>query len=255
MSEHDADETVVTLKGIRKSFSGNEILKGIDLEIYKGEVLAILGSSGSGKTTLLRCVNALEQPDAGIVRVDGTTVDFNGKVSNRQILELRRKTAMVFQNYNLFKNRTVLENVTQGLTIVRSIAKDEARERAIKALSSVGMDGYEDRYPIQLPGGQQQRVSIARALAIRPDVILLDEPTSALDPELVSDVNDVITKVAQTGVTMILVTHEIRFARNVASRVVFVEKGKILEEGSPEQVIDNPQSPRIREFLSKMMAK
>lgn len=255
MSEHDADETVVTLKGIRKSFSGNEILKGIDLEIYKGEVLAILGSSGSGKTTLLRCVNALEQPDAGIVRVDGTTVDFNGKVSNRQILELRRKTAMVFQNYNLFKNRTVLENVTQGLTIVRDIAKDEARERAIKALSSVGMDGYEDRYPIQLSGGQQQRVSIARALAIRPDVILLDEPTSALDPELVSDVNDVITKVAQTGVTMILVTHEIRFARNVASRVVFVEKGKILEEGSPEQVIDNPQSPRIREFLSKMMAK
>ena len=204
MSEHDADETVVTLKGIRKSFSGNEILKGIDLEIYKGEVLAILGSSGSGKTTLLRCVNALEQPDAGIVRVDGTTVDFNGKVSNRQILELRRKTAMVFQNYNLFKNRTVLENVTQGLTIVRGIAKDEARERAIKALSSVGMDGYEDRYPIQLSGGQQQRV---------------------------------------------------RFARNVASRVVFVEKGKILEEGSPEQVIDNPQSPRIREFLSKMMAK
>lgn len=255
MSEHDADETVVTLKGIRKSFSGNEILKGIDLEIYKGEVLAILGSSGSGKTTLLRCVNALEQPDAGIVRVDGTTVDFNGKVSNRQILELRRKTAMVFQNYNLFKNRTVLENVTQALTIVRGIAKDEARERAIKALSSVGMDGYEDRYPIQLSGGQQQRVSIARALAIRPDVILLDEPTSALDPELVSDVNDVITKVAQTGVTMILVTHEIRFARNVASRVVFVEKGKILEEGSPEQVIDNPQSPRIREFLSKMMAK
>lgn len=255
MSEHDADETVVTLKGIRKSFSGNEILKGIDLEIYKGEVLAILGSSGSGKTTLLRCVNALEQPDAGIVRVDGTTVDFNGKVSNRQILELRRKTAMVFQNYNLFKNRTVLENVTQGLTIVRGIAKDEARERAIKALSSVGMDGYEDRYPIQLSGGQQQRVSIARALAIRPDVILLDEPTSALDPELVSDVNDVITKVAQTGVTMILVTHEIRCARNVASRVVFVEKGKILEEGSPEQVIDNPQSPRIREFLSKMMAK
>lgn len=255
MSEHDADETVVTLKGIRKSFSGNEILKGIDLEIYKGEVLAILGSSGSGKTTLLRCVNALEQPDAGIVRVDGTTVDFNGKVSNRQILELRRKTAMVFQNYNLFKNRTVLENVTQELTIVRGIAKDEARERAIKALSSVGMDGYEDRYPIQLSGGQQQRVSIARALAIRPDVILLDEPTSALDPELVSDVNDVITKVAQTGVTMILVTHEIRFARNVASRVVFVEKGKILEEGSPEQVIDNPQSPRIREFLSKMMAK
>ena len=255
MAEHDTGETVVSLKGIHKSFSGNEILKGVDLDVHKGEVLAILGPSGSGKTTLLRCVNALERPDAGIVRVDGTTVDFSSKVSNKQILELRRKTAMVFQNYNLFKNKTVLENVTQGLTVVRGIAKNDARERALKALSSVGMDGYEERYPIQLSGGQQQRVSIARALAIRPDVILLDEPTSALDPELVSDVNGVIPRVANTGVTMILVTHEIRFARNVASRVVFVEKGEILEEGSPEQVIDNPQSPRIQEFLSKMMAK
>ena len=255
MTGHDTGETVVSLKGIRKSFSRNEILKGVDLEVRKGEVLSILGPSGSGKTTLLRCVNALERPDAGIVRVDGTTIDFSGKVPNKQILELRRKTAMVFQNYNLFKNKTVLDNVTQGLTVVRGVAKNEARERALKALSSVGMDGYEDRYPVQLSGGQQQRVSIARALAIRPDVILLDEPTSALDPELVSDVNDVITKVAGTGVTMILVTHEIRFARNVASRVVFVEQGNIIEEGTPEQVIDNPQSPRIKEFLSKMMAK
>lgn len=255
MTGHDAGETVVSLKGIRKSFSGNEILKGVDVEVRKGEVLAILGPSGSGKTTLLRCVNALERPDAGIVRVDGTAIDFSGKVSDGKILELRRKTAMVFQNYNLFKNKTVLENVTQGLTVVRGVAKDEARGRALKALSSVGMNGYEDRYPVQLSGGQQQRVSIARALAIRPDVILLDEPTSALDPELVSDVNDVITRVADTGVTMILVTHEIRFARNVASRVVFVENGEILEEGTPEQVIDNPQSPRIREFLSKMTSK
>lgn len=255
MTGHDTGETIVSLKGIRKSFSGNEILKGVDLEVRKGEVLAILGPSGSGKTTLLRCVNALERPDTGIVRVDGTAIDFGGKVSNKQILHLRRKTAMVFQNYNLFKNKTVLENVAQGLTVVRGIAKNEAKERALKALSSVGMGGFEDRYPVQLSGGQQQRVSIARALAIRPDVILLDEPTSALDPELVSDVNGVITKVADTGVTMILVTHEIRFARNVASRIVFMENGIILEEGAPKQVIDYPQSPRLKEFLSKMMSK
>ena len=249
MSEHDADETVVTLKGIRKSFSGNEILKGIDLEIYKGEVLAILGSSGSGKTTLLRCVNALEQPDAGIVRVDGTTVDFNGKVSNRQILELRRKTAMVFQNYNLFKNRTVLENVTQGLTIVRGIAKDEARERAIKALSSVGMDGYEDRYPIQLSGGQQQRVSIARALAMEPEVLLFDEPTSALDPELVGEVLRIMQQLAEEGKTMVVVTHEMGFARHVSTHVIFLHQGIIEEEGAPEQLFGNPQSPRLQQFL------
>lgn len=255
MTGHDTGETIVSLKGIRKSFSGNEILKGVDLEVRKGEVLAILGPSGSGKTTLLRCVNALERPDAGIVRVDGTSIDFGGKVSNKQILHLRRKTAMVFQNYNLFKNKTVLENVAQGLTVVRGIAKNEAKERALKALSSVGMSGFDDRYPVQLSGGQQQRVSIACALAIRPDVILLDEPTSALDPERVSDVNDVITRVADTGVTMILVTHEIRFARNVASRIVFIENGIILEEGTPKQVIDYPQSPRLKEFLSKIMSK
>lgn len=255
MTGHDTGETIVSLKGIRKSFSGNEILKGVDLEVRKGEVLAILGPSGSGKTTLLRCVNALERPDAGIVRVDGTSIDFGGKVSNKQILHLRRKTAMVFQNYNLFKNKTVLENVAQGLTVVRGIAKNEAKERALKALSSVGMSGFDDRYPVQLSGGQQQRVSIARALAIRPDVILLDEPTSALGPERVSDVNDVITRVADTGVTMILVTHEIRFARNVASRIVFIENGIILEEGTPKQVIDYPQSPRLKEFLSKIMSK
>lgn len=155
MTGHDTGETIVSLKGIRKSFSGNEILKGVDLELRKGEVLAILGPSGSGKTTLLRCVNALERPDAGIVRVDGTVIDFGGKVSNKQILQLRRKTAMVFQNYNLFKNKTVLENVAQGLTVVRGIAKNEAKERALKALSSVGMGGFEDRYPVQLSGGQQ----------------------------------------------------------------------------------------------------
>ena len=245
---------MLELHGIKKSFGDLEVLKGIDLTVEQGDVVAILGPSGSGKTTLLRCINFLERASGGEMVFDGERFDLS-KISKKDIARLRQKTAFVFQNYNLFKNKTVLENVTQGLTVVRGIAKNDARERALKALSSVGMDGYEERYPIQLSGGQQQRVSIARALAIRPDVILLDEPTSALDPELVSDVNDVITRVANTGVTMILLTHEIRFARNVASRVVFVEKGEILEEGSPEQVIDNPQSPRIQEFLSKMMAK
>ncbi|MBT1165370.1 amino acid ABC transporter ATP-binding protein [Bifidobacterium simiarum] len=258
MTEHTEspdEQIVVSLRGIRKSFGGNEILKGIDLDVTKGEVLAILGSSGSGKTTLLRCINALERPDSGSVRVDGSFIDYGGKVSNRDILALRRKTAMVFQNYNLFKNKTALQNITEGLTVVQKKPKAEAEAIARDVLEKVGLAEYADRYPVQLSGGQQQRVSIARALALDPDVILFDEPTSALDPELVSDVNDTITEVAKTGVTMIIVTHEIRFARNVASRVIFVDKGTILEEGTPEEVIDHPKTDRVREFLSKMAVK
>ncbi|PJM76124.1 amino acid ABC transporter ATP-binding protein [Bifidobacterium simiarum] len=258
MTEHTEspdEQIVVSLRGIRKSFGGNEILKGIDLDVTKGEVLAILGSSGSGKTTLLRCINALERPDSGSVRVDGSFIDYGGKVANRDILALRRKTAMVFQNYNLFKNKTALQNITEGLTVVQKKSKAEAEATARDVLEKVGLAEYADRYPVQLSGGQQQRVSIARALALDPDVILFDEPTSALDPELVSDVNDTITEVAKTGVTMIIVTHEIRFARNVASRVIFVDKGTILEEGTPEEVIDHPKTERVREFLSKMAVK
>lgn len=247
--------TTVSLTNIRKSFGNNTILHGIDLYIHRAEVVAIIGSSGSGKTTLLRCINALERPDAGIVQVDGTTIDFAGNVPNKQILELRRKTAMVFQNYNLFKHKTVLQNVTEGLTVVRKIDRDEAQATAIDALQKVSMEQFADRYPAQLSGGQQQRVSIARALAIKPEVILLDEPTSALDPELVGDVNQAISQVAQTGVTMVLVTHDIRFAYRVASRIVFVDKGRILQEGTPNEVIDHPQVPRLREFLSHMMNK
>lgn len=255
MAEHTQSDIVVSLKGIRKSFGGNEILKGIDLDVPKGQVLSILGSSGSGKTTLLRCINALERPDSGIVRVDGSQIDYSGKVTGKEILELRRKTAMVFQNYNLFKNKTALQNITEGLTVVQKVPKDEARERARIALRQVGLEQFADRYPVQLSGGQQQRVSIARALALRPEVILFDEPTSALDPELVSDVNDTITKVAETGATMIIVTHEIRFAKNVSDHVVFVDKGAILEQGTPQEVIDHPQTARVQEFLSKMAEK
>ncbi|PLS31701.1 arginine ABC transporter ATP-binding protein [Bifidobacterium margollesii] len=258
MTEHTESHDegiVVSLRGIRKSFGSNEILKGIDLDVPKGEVLAILGSSGSGKTTLLRCINALERPDSGSVRVDGSFIDYDGKVSNKDILALRRKTAMVFQNYNLFKNKTALQNITEGLTVVQKMPKDKAVAVAREVLEKVGLAEYADRYPVQLSGGQQQRVSIARALALDPDVILFDEPTSALDPELVSDVNDTIVEVAKTGVTMIIVTHEIRFAHNVASRVIFVDKGTILEEGTPEEVIDHPKTERVREFLSKMAMK
>ena len=250
-----ADDTVVSLRGIRKRFGGNDVLNGIDLDVRKGEVLAVLGSSGSGKTTLLRCVNALEQPDAGTVRVAGTAIDYTNKPRYRTTLALRRKTAMVFQNYNLCAHKTVLQNVTEGLTVVRGVAKHDARERARAALHSVGLDGFDDRYPNMLSGGQQQRVSIARALALKPDVILFDEPTSALDPELVGDVNDVIGDVAATGVTMIIVTHEIRFAYNAASRVVFVDRGRIIEDGTPKQVIDHPKHRRVQEFLSKMTNK
>ena len=248
-------EPILTLTGIRKSFGSNEILKGIDLTVSKGQVVGILGSSGSGKTTLLRCINSLETPDSGVVRINGTQVDYSERYSQNDILQLRRKTAMVFQNYNLFKNKTAIDNITAGLIHVQRKSKAEAQQIARHALVQVGLADLADRYPIQLSGGQQQRVSIARALALNPEVILFDEPTSALDPELVGDVNRTITQVAETGVTMVIVTHEIRFAHHVADRIVFVDQGRILEQGTPEQVIDHPTAPRIKEFLSRLEEK
>ena len=252
---HSATASTIALTDIHKSFGAAPMLKGVSLEVNHGEVLAILGSSGSGKTTLLRCINGLETPDSGIVRIGAKQIDYSQHYSRRDTLELRRKTAMVFQNYNLFNNKTALQDVTAGLTVVQQIPKNQARRLGIEALNEVGLSEYRDRYPVQLSGGQQQRVSIARALALQPDVILFDEPTSALDPELVSDVNDTITKVAKTGVTMIIVTHEIRFARQVASRIVFVDQGVVLEQGTPEEVIDHPQHARIQEFFSKLAFK
>lgn len=248
-------DSVISLRGVRKSFGEHEILKGIDLDVHQGEVLAILGSSGSGKTTLLRCINALEKPESGTVRIDDQVVDYSKRPSERSVLALRRKTAMVFQSYNLFRNKTALQNVTEGLRVVQKKTQETAVTEGKKALANVGLSGFENRYPVQLSGGQQQRVSIARALALQPSVILFDEPTSALDPELVSDVHDAITAVAQTGVTMIIVTHEIGFARRIASQVVFVDQGRILQQGTPQEVIDNPKEQRIQNFISKLSYK
>ncbi|MFT8532753.1 amino acid ABC transporter ATP-binding protein, partial [Bifidobacterium aquikefiri] len=224
---------VITLHDIHKTFGEHEILKGISLEVHQGEVLAILGSSGSGKTTLLRCINALEIPASGTVSIDGQKIDYSQKHSRQDVLHLRRKTAMVFQSYNLFRNKTALQNVMEGLHVVQKKSRDEARQEARKALADVGLSEFEDRYPVQLSGGQQQRVSIARALALKPSVILFDEPTSALDPELVSDVNEAITAVAKTGVTMIIGPPEIWVARPGACHGGLVAPRRILEWGTP----------------------
>lgn len=250
-----ASAPIASVEGLTKSFSDKQILKDVNFSVEKGEVLAILGPSGSGKTTLLRCVNALETPDSGVVSVDGSSIDYSQKVKQRSILELRRKTAMVFQSYNLFKNRTAVENVTEGLRVVHKLGVQEATKIGMAALEDVGMAEFADRYPNQLSGGQQQRVSIARSMALNPSVILFDEPTSALDPELVGDVLQSITAVANKGVTMIIVTHEVGFAKHVANRAIFMDGGVIVEGGNASQIIDHPQTERVQAFLSKIELK
>lgn len=248
-------EYALNVENLHKSFGDREILKGISLHSTKGEVTAIIGPSGSGKTTLLRSMNLLETPDSGVITIGGVSVDCGKKIKHADALALRRQTAMVFQDYNLFKNKTALQNITQGLITVKKKSKAEAEAIARKQLELVGLSDFADYYPIQLSGGQQQRVSIARALALNPTVILFDEPTSALDPELVSDVLDVMTKVAQLGITMVVVTHEIRFARKVADKVIFVNEGVIVEEGTAEEVIDHPKHERTKAFLSRINDK
>lgn len=243
--------SMLSIRGIYKHFGDNNVLNGVDIEVKKGEVVVILGPSGSGKTTLLRCINFLERADEGSIEVNHFKVDAKEK-SKKKVIELRRKTAMVFQQYNLFRNRTALENVMEGLLIVKKIDWANAREIAEKALESVGMLEKADFYPAQLSGGQQQRVGIARALVMEPDLLLFDEPTSALDPELVGEVLQCISKVARTGITMLIVTHEIAFAREVATRVIFMEGGVVVEDGPPESVIDHPENPRTREFLARI---
>lgn len=244
-------EVMVKCSQVHKSFGDLEVLKGVDLEVKKGEVVAILGPSGSGKTTFLRCINFLERGDAGTISVNGFTVPCK-EGTKKEILELRKKTAMVFQNYNLFKNKTVIQNVMEGLTIVQKVNKQEAYERSKAMLEKVGLGQRLDYYPIQMSGGQQQRAGIARALVLQPDVILFDEPTSALDPELVGEVLETMKEIAETGITMIVVTHEISFAHDVASKVVFMDGGVVVEQGTPEQVIDHPQNERTRQFLKKI---
>lgn len=242
---------MLEVKEIRKSFDGKtQVLNGIDVSVSKGEVIAILGPSGGGKTTLLRCINFLEKADSGSFSLDGKTYDF-AKITRKEIAEIRRKTAFVFQNYNLFLNKTALQNVTEGLIVARKMEKAKAEEIGRAALEKVGMLERVDYYPNQLSGGQQQRVAIARALATDPEIIYFDEPTSALDPELTGEVLKVIRGLADNHTTMIIVTHEMEFARNVSDYVIFMDGGRIAEQGTPEEVFENPKEDRTKQFLSR----
>lgn len=239
---------MINISGLKKNFGDNEILKDINLSVEKGEVLAIIGPSGSGKSTLLRCLNYLETPHSGVIIIGDVKVDAT-KVANKEIHNLRKQSAMVFQSYNLFNNKTVLENVTEALIVVKGMKRNEAEEIAIENLKKVGLEGKISVYPKTLSGGQKQRVSIARAMALNPEVILFDEPTSALDPELVSEVLVVIKKLAKENRTMIIVTHEMKFAKDVADKVVFMEDGFVVECGTPEEIFINPKEKRTKEFL------
>ena len=239
---------MLKLRNIQKSFGNLEILKGVDLEVDPGDVVAILGPSGSGKTTLLRCVNFLETADAGTLEFDGETFELN-RMQKKDIARLRKKTAFVFQNYNLFLNKTALQNVTEGLTVGRGMDKAQAEEIGRRMLKKVGMDDRSDYFPSQLSGGQQQRVAIARALAVQPEIIYFDEPTSALDPELTGEVLAVMRQLAEDGMTMLVVTHEMGFARHVSNKVVFMEQGVVVEAGSSQEIFEHPQEERTRAFL------
>ncbi|WP_025681347.1 amino acid ABC transporter ATP-binding protein [Paenibacillus massiliensis] len=239
---------MIKISNLSKSFHGNVILDKISVEIQKGDVVALIGSSGAGKSTFLRSLNCLEKADQGQLELDGFNVDFS-TITGKQRLELRQHTAMVFQHFNLFQHRTALENVKEGLKIVRKIKDSEATQIAKEQLELVGLSERADYYPKHLSGGQQQRVGIARALAMKPKLMLVDEPTSALDPELVGEVLNTIKRTAADGQTMILVSHEMNFVYEVASRVLFLDKGKIIEEGTPDEVFNHPKTQRAKEFL------
>ncbi|WP_276640649.1 L-cystine ABC transporter ATP-binding protein TcyN [Siccibacter turicensis] len=247
--------SAIEVKQLLKKFHGQPVLHGIDLEVEQGEVVAIIGPSGSGKTTLLRSINLLEQPDGGTVRVGDITIDAARSFSQQkaQIRELRQHVGFVFQSFNLFPHRTVLENIIEGPVIVKGESREEASALARELLAKVGLSGRETSYPKRLSGGQQQRVAIARALAMRPDVILFDEPTSALDPELVGEVLNAIRQLAQERRTMVIVTHEMSFARDVADRAIFMDEGRIVEQGPAKALFANPQHPRTRQFLEKFL--
>ena len=243
---------VLEVRNVKKVFGDNVILRGIDLDVQKGDVIVILGPSGSGKTTFLRCLNLLEKPDEGSMVLNGR--EYNLKdVKNKEKLEIRRNTSFVFQNYNLFVNKTVLSNVTLGLTVGRHMKKEEAEKTGKDLLDKVGLAGKYDYYPAQLSGGMQQRVGIARAMAANPEVILFDEPTSALDPELVGEVLNVMKQFAKQGVTMIVVTHEMQFAREVASQAIFMADGVVVEKGTPEEIFDHPKEEATRKFLKRIL--
>ena len=245
---------MLEIKNVHKAFDGLEVLKGVSLEVNKGDVVAILGKSGSGKTTLLRCINFLETADHGELVFDGQVFPLHG-ASKGDIASLRKKTAFVFQNYNLFRNKTALQNVTEGLIVARKMPKAQAEDLGMKMLRKVGMEDRASFYPSQLSGGQQQRVAIARGLATEPEIILFDEPTSALDPELTVEVLSVMRQLAKEGMTMLVVTHEMHFARNVSTKVVFMEDGVILEESTPEEFFEHPKQERSRAFLQTILGE
>lgn len=240
---------MIEIQDIHKSFGSFEVIKGVSFEVARGEVVCIIGPSGSGKSTILRCINGLETYDRGAILVDGTRVD----TTARSIVDIRTQVSMVFQRFNLFPHRTALENVMEGPIHVKRIPRAEARDEAAALLDKVGMAHKLDAYPGNLSGGQQQRVAIARALAMRPKAILFDEPTSALDPELVGEVLSVMRDVAADGMTMVVVTHEMEFARAVADRVLFLESGTIVEQGPPQEVLRNPQHSRTQDFLHRVI--
>lgn len=241
-------DPLLRISHVRKSFGSMEVLKDISFDVYKGDVVSILGPSGSGKTTLLRCVNFLERADGGSITLDDAVIDLK-TAAREQASAVQRKTGFVFQNYNLFRNKTALENITLGLTSGRGINKEEAAKKGRMLLRKIGLEDRANFYPSELSGGQQQRVAIARALATDPEIIYFDEPTSALDPELTDEVLEVMRQLAQEGMTMVVVTHEMSFAHNVSNRVIFMDHGLIVEEGSPEQIFEHPQNERTRAFL------
>lgn len=245
---------MIKVENLHKYFNQQHVLKGIDFSVNKGEVVSILGPSGSGKSTLLRCINFLEQPTSGIVEISGKRVNIES-ARKADIQSLRLSTGMVFQQYNLFKNLTVLQNVMVGLTSVKNISSNEAKKISIDILEKVGLQDRLEHYPVQLSGGQQQRVGIARALALNPEVLLFDEPTSSLDPELVGEVLTVIKEVAKEGNTMLIVTHELNFAREISDRIIFMENGQILEEGTAEQIFTKPSVERTKQFISNVLKK
>ena len=240
---------MITIEHLSKSFSGNKVLDDLSLTIEQGEVVALIGASGAGKSTFLRSLNYLEEPDSGIITIDDFKVDFK-TITKEQILALRRKLAMVFQQFNLFERRTALDNVKEGLKVVKKMSDHEATAIAKEELAKVGLSDRENHYPRHLSGGQKQRVALARALAMKPDVLLLDEPTSALDPELVGEVEKSIANAAKQGQTMVLVSHDMNFVYQVADKVLFLENGRILEQGTPEEIFKHPKKERTKEFFA-----
>ena len=247
--KEDPNRPLVELTHVEKHFGALHVLKDINLTVAKGEVLVVVGPSGSGKSTMCRTINRLETIDSGDIRIDGKPLPQEGK----ELANLRAEVGMVFQSFNLFANKTILENVTLALIKVRHMDKKEAEQLAMDLLARVGVDSQASKMPSQLSGGQQQRVAIARALAMRPKVMLFDEPTSALDPEMVGEVLEIMKELAESGMTMVVVTHEMGFAREVATRVIFINEGNIQEENTPQEFFANPQHPRLKEFLSKVL--